>query len=322
MSSEVPAGVLAEVGGAKQAPLISVTRLDALVGNTPMVKLRGFSPQGLASIYVKMENVNPSGTMRDRYIAEILQRSVAAGHTMPGDAVALAGLDDSALAAALLGSLLGFSVHLFVPKDAGRRQLDLITRYGPTLHWLPAGTGLREAMAEAAAWARPEPDRLYVDAFRRQAVCDAYQGIATEIMLALRGHTLGGFATSVSTGGTFREVSAHLRQTYPALKLGGAVLLEDDTPLESLRTSKDDMLRRISLDDAWGMRDRVAQTEGLLLGPKGAAAVILATEMQQDLAPDDVIVALNPDAGQRYLGWEERVTFQHQPFISSQAPKA
>ena len=318
MSSEVP---LSASFAANKVNLLSVERLDALVGNTPMVKLRGLSPEGKAAIYVKMENYNPSGTMRDRYIAEILQRSVAAGHTMPGDAVALAGLDDSALAAALLGNLLGFSVHLFVPKDAGRRQLDLIMRYGPTIHWLPEGTGLREAMDAAAAWARPEPDRLYVDAFRRQAVCDAYQGIASEIMLALRGHTLGGFATSVSTGGTFREVSAHLRQTFPALKLGGAVLLED-TPLDSLRTSKDDILERIALEDAWAMRDQVARTEGVMLGPKGAAALMLAIEMQRELAAHDVIVSLNPDAGQRYLGWEERVTFQHQPFISSWAPKA
>lgn len=304
MSSE--AGTSSEAATIRERA-ISVERVDRLIGNTPMVRLRRLGDPDGAPIYIKMENVNPSGSMRDRYIVEILQRSVEAGVTMAGDKVALAGLDDSAISASLLAGMLGLSVHLFVPESSSHRLLKLAQRLGGQIHWTSAEGALDGAIKQAAAWAREAPDRLYVDGFRRQAVQDAYRGIANEILLTLRDRHLGAFVTSVSTGGTFRRVPLHLRESHPELYVGGAVLIDAD--LESLRHHERDVLEHISLERAWQMRDEVAQAEGLLLGPKGAACVALALELQGRLSPDEVIVTLNPDAGQRYLGWEDTPLF-------------
>ena len=72
----------------------AVERIDALIGNTPLVKLNEVGGDDGADIFVKMENTNPSGSIRDRYITEIIARAVEAGHLFRGDSVALAGLDD------------------------------------------------------------------------------------------------------------------------------------------------------------------------------------------------------------------------------------
>lgn len=282
-------------------------RMDELVGNTPLMRLSRLGDPTKAPVYIKMEQMNPSGSMRDRYVAEILERAVLAGNLVSGDTVALAGLDDSAVAAALFGSVLGLHVRVFAPKDSSRRLLPMVIRYGATVTWTAVDTGVEGAIEEAAAWARQAPDRTYVDGYRRQAVRDAYSAIAGEILQALGDQRLGAFITSVSTGGTFRHVARELRQTYPELKVGGAVLIDVEYP--DLVEHQFNLLRHITLDEVWVMRDEIAQHEGLMIGPKGAACVKVALELQQVLAPDEVIVALNPDSGQRYLGWEDKPLF-------------
>jgi cysteine synthase len=305
MSSEV----FVSASPAPEVRAATASRIAQLIGNTPIVRLRRVGDPAGAPIYVKMEQNNPSGSIRDRYIAEILERSVEAGQTVPGDTIALAGLDDSGLSASLLGGQLGLRTRVFAPRGSSHRLLQLVERFGAEVVWTEEAEGLAGAAKQAASWAREAPDRLYVDAFRRQAVQEAYAAIANEILLALRGQPLGSFITSVTTGGTFREVSRRLREHHPLLRVGGAVLLDIDT--DALGAQPQDLLQRFSMEDAWAMRDEVARKEGLMLSPKGAAGVALALQLQRKVAPDHIIVALNPDAGQRYLGWESQPVFRH-----------
>ena len=288
-----------------QAPIVD--RIDELVGNSPLVRLEKIGDEDGAPIYIKMENLNPSGSIRDRYIAEILERAVAAGMLVTGDTVALAGLDDSAVAAALVCGVLGLKTRVYAAEDSSERLLPLIQKYGAQVVTTPAKDGLGGAVEEAAAWSRNGADRMYVDGYRREAVRDAYAGIAAEILQSLQGEKLGAFITSVSTGGTFRHVARELRETRPTLNVGGAILGELELP--DFKEHQFNILERFSVQDAFSWRDRVAEEEGLLMGPKGAVCVGLAVELQKELKPDETIVALNPDSGQRYLGWEEEIEY-------------
>jgi cysteine synthase A len=286
-----------------------VGRIDLLIGSTPLVRLRRVGDGAAAPIYVKLEQHNPSGSIRDRYIAEVLERAFEAGQTVAGDTIAIAGLDDSGVSAALIGGRLGLKTRVFAPRGSSKRLLQLIERLGAQVEWTDEAEGLAGAATRAAQWAREASDRLYVDALRRQAVREAYAAIADEILTALKGQPLGSFITSVTTGATFVEVSRRLREHHPMLRVGGAVLLDRD--LESLGATGQDVLRRYAMEQAWQMRDEVARREGLMLSPKGAASVLLALELQRNVPPDHIIVALNPDAGQRYLGWENQAVYRH-----------
>ncbi len=284
-----------------------VERIDELVGNSPLVRLSNLGSTEGAPIYVKMENLNPSGSIRDRYIAEILERAVAAGMLMQDDTVVLAGLDDSAAAAAMIGGILGVKTRVYAPEDASQRLLPLIRKYGAHVEWTPTEGGLKLAVEKAADWSRKGADRIYVDGYRREAVRDAYSGIAAEILQALKGKKLGAFITSVSTGGTFRHVARELRETRPTLNVGGAILGELELP--DFKEHQFNSLQRFSVAEAFSMRDKIAHAEGILVGPKGAASVGLALELQRRLSPQEAIVALNPDSGQRYLGWEKMIEY-------------
>lgn len=295
---------------------VVVHRMDELIGNTPLVRLDRMGDPDGASIYVKLEQLNPSGSIRDRYIAEILQRSIEAGQMVRGDAIAISGLDDSAVSAAFLGQLLGLEVHAFIPKSSNPRLLGMLKRYNAKITWTPEEDGIQGAVDRAVHWAREGVgERFYIEGFRRQAVRDAYAGISGEILEALSGHTLGAFVSSVSTGGTFRQVSKHLKETHPDLLVAGAVLI--DVAFEKLGAQPGDRLERCDMAKAWRARDEVASKQGLLLSPKGAACVSLALELQQNIPSNQVIVCINPDAGQRYLGWEDHSLYTPHTDMSS-----
>lgn len=292
-----------------------IQRVDALVGNTPVVRLDRLGDPNGAPIFVKLEQLNPSGSIRDRYVSEILNRSIDAGQMMPGDQIALSGLDDSAVSAAFFGSLLGLGVHVFAPKSSNPRLLQMVQRYGASIVWTPEDLGIRGAISEAVTWSRDADNRFYIEAFRRQAVREAYAGISSEILDAMKGQRLGAFVSSVSTGGTFREVSRHLKDTHPTLQVAGAVLI--DVAFDKLGASGNDVLQRVTMEQAWAARDMIAAKQGLLLSPKGAACVHMALQMQPNLSPGVSIVCINPDSGQRYLGWEDHALYTPHTDISS-----
>ncbi len=285
---------------------VQVEHMNRLVGNTPLMRLAHIGDPAGAPIYIKLENVNPSGSIRDRYIAEILQRSSDAGQTMQGDEIALAGLDDSTLSAAFLAATLDLTIHVFMPRAQSNRLLSIATRMGVMLH--PVAGDLDEAQRQAVSWSHDRPNRSFIDGFRSSAVRHAYQGIADEILLAMRGKKIHTFITSVSTGSTFRAVAPFLRECHPELRMAGALVLDVDP--ETLKQQESDLLEHVSLERIWQVRDEVARREGFLLGPKGAACVALAIDLQPQCPAQQAIVALNPDAGQRYLGHEATFAFQ------------
>lgn len=281
------------------------TRMDLLIGNTPLMRLSYMGNPNIP-IFIKLENVNPSGSIRDRYIAEIVERAFAAGQIQSGDSIALAGIDDSAVSAAFVGSVLKLKTFVFAPQSSSQRLLPLLERYGASVVWTEDCEGLQGAVRAAAGWARESYDRLYVDGYRRQAVKDAYQQIANEILIALPDMPLGGFVTSVTTGATFREVSRVLRAVQTNLEVRGARIIEN----EFATAEENPFIHQCSLKEIWRVRDEIAQKEGLLLGPKGAACVAQALRLQNEVTEGQAIVALNPDAGQRYVGWEQGTLFK------------
>jgi len=291
----------AETAPSADGQAAAVARVDELIGATPLLKLEAFGG-GANPLHVKMEDANPSGSIRDRYLAEIIRRAFEAGQLVDGDVVSVAGIDDCSVSAAFLARQLGVTLEVFAPEESNPRLVPLVRRYGADIEWLDSEADWQAAVDRAAQWARRAPDRMFVNGYRREAVRDSYAVVADEILESLEGTPVGAFITSVTTGGAYRQVAGQLRETHPDMLVGGAVLSDRSFP--SLADDNRNILRDVSMQEAWEMRDRLARQTGLLVGPKGAAAVRLGLELGERLEPDAAIVALNPDAGQRYLGWE------------------
>ncbi len=297
-----------EANSLHEATAPASRRMRQLVGSTPLLRVQtdGFPHAGDVDgthgpVYFKMEQANPTGSIRDRYLGEILGRAVAAGTLLEGDTIAVAGIDDSAVAAAFLTGQFDLELRIFAPTSESRRLLPLVEKFGADIEWLE-DTDYAEAIDAAVEWTRGASDRMFIDGYRPRAVTDAYADIADEIRNGLEELEPGAFVTSVTTGGAYRQVTGELRTSHPELVVGGAVLSDREFP--SLPDDDEHVLRSVSLERAWEVRDWLAAKRGLLVGPKGAAAFSLACELQNRLDSSRTAVALNPDAGQRYLGWE------------------
>lgn len=274
------------------------------VGNTPLIRLRNIG-DAKRPIFAKLENANPSGSIRDRYIQEIVEKALRAGQLQKDDTLVLAGIDDSAVSAAHCAVRHGLNAVVFAPESSSRRLLPFIER-GARVEWTSDAEGLEGAIQKAAAFARASVDRMYVDGYRRHAVKEAYATLAQEIVSDLGEMTLGGFVTSVTTGATFREVSRILRASHPQLEVRGARLVEN----EFATADENPFIHQVNMADVWRLRDEIHGNCGVLLGPKGAACVLLCLEMQSEVEEGRAIVALNPDSGSRYVGWESERLFR------------
>ena len=290
--------------------------VGGLIGHTPLVEVSGILGGGeQRRLYVKHEGRNPGGSVRDRTVLEILDNAAASGLLYRGDEIVIAGATNSAISAAMIGNTRGYPVVVFHPKGANNRLLKLLMETGATLKRTPAELGTDGAVEGAAAYAQDRAGRIFIDAGRREALFDAIDHIAQEILDALEGYPLGGFITSVSTGATLRHVARVLRKHHPELVVAGVSIktpasrrgFYDDvaTPINwSPLGDVEAQLIEVSEAQAWTARRQVAKTTGLLLGPKGASALLGATEIAARVPPEHAIVALSIDGGQRYFGAE------------------
>ncbi len=289
--------------------------ITELIGHTPLIELGRLAPDA-PEVLVKHEGFNPGGSIRDRTVLEILDNAFASGLLRRGDEVVIAGATNSAVAACVIGQARGCSVTVFHRAGGPRRLLELLSRAGANLIQTSTA-GLDGTVLEAANYARDSHDRIFIDAGRREALQDAMRHIAREIIEALEGRHVGAFVTSFSTGSTLRIVSKELRVQYPELTVVGVKIAtpesrdgfyDDVAPslvLDAATRAGADAQRLVMTEsEAWRARALIARTEGLLLGPKGAAAALTALRLRPHIPADRAIVALSIDGGHRYFGAE------------------
>jgi cysteine synthase A len=291
--------------------------VSQLIGHTPLITLSRLAEPGQPEVLVKHEGFNPGGSIRDRTVLEILDNAFASGLLRRGDEVVVAGASNSAVAACVIGQARGCRVTVFHPKSGPHRLVELLRRAGATLIETNGPGGLAHSVTEGAIYARQHIGRIFIDTGRREALKDAIQHIAREIIEALEGQPLGAFVTSCSTGATLRIVSQELRVQYPELEVVGVTIAapaqrqgyyDDAVTADRVPAANPPGAQSVLLPEsaAWRARGLLARTEGLLLGPKGASAALTALRLRPRVPPDRAIVALSIDGGQRYLGSEPK----------------
>jgi cysteine synthase A len=285
----------------------AASSVEAHIGKTPLIPLARLTPAP-PIIWIKHEGTNPGGSIRDRTVLEILNNATASGLLWPGDEIAIAGATNSAMAAALIAGARGYPVSVFHRRDGSPRLLDLLAQHGATVHLIDG-----DPTDAAAAWARQRPGRIFIDAGRREALCDAIRDIGRELLHTLHGKPVGAFVTSYSTGATLHHVAGELRRQYPALQVFGVRLhaaperrdhYHDVAPSITMERHPQGDAQATFLtvreDDAWAARALLERAEHLLLGPKGAAAALAALRIRHLIPQDAAIIALSIDDGHRY----------------------
>ncbi len=294
-----------------------------LVGQTPILPLNRVVPAGSAAVLVKLENHNPSGSVKDRVALALVEEAEARGQITPGGHLVYATSGNSGVALAMVAAAKGYRLTIFMPSNAPLNHRRLLQRYGVDVQLTSPSGGMNRAMQSAESLAGSGADSgnkaLFLDFFRNpEAVEVHYSHTAAEILEAVGG-TVDGFVSGVGTGATLIGVGRRLKEANPSVQV--VAVEPTNSPILSggqagrhmipgigpdflpplLDSAIIDSVTRVSDSQANEMALRLAREEGLLAGISSGANVSAAIQMAEDLGSGKTVVTLMPDAGERYL---------------------
>lgn len=301
---------------------INASPLVSLIGDTPLIPLteltRAVAP-GVA-LYVKLESLNPSGSVKDRPALSIVRSALRDGDLAPGNTLLDATSGNTGIAYAMLGAALGFPVQLAIPADASPERLRILRAYGVELTLTDPADGTEGARRLVEELAAKNPDRFfYADQYNNPANPLAhYDTTGPEIWRQTAGR-ITHFVAGLGTGGTMTGAGRYLKEWNPDIQLVG---VQPDSPkhgisgLKHLATADAprnydpnllDQIVRVSTEDAHAMARELARRQGLFVGVSASAAVAAVLQVGPSLS-HGVVVSLLPDGGFKYTSapfWSE-----------------
>lgn len=298
-----------------------------LIGRTPLVKLNRITEGVSATVLVKLEYLNPGGSIKDRIALKMIEEAESAGLLKPGGVVVEPTSGNTGVGLALVAQQKGYrAVFVTVPKVAQEKR-DVLRAYGADVVVGPAGVpsesplsyyGISDQLAaEIEGGYKP-------DQFSNPAAPNShYETTGPEIWEDTEGKVTH-LVVGAGTGGTVTGSGRYLKEVS-ADREGGPVRVVvadpdgsiysggegrpyfvegvgEDIWVKNYDASIPDEHHAISDAESFAMARRLATEEGLLVGGSSGTAVVAALRIAKDLGPEDVVVAVLPDSGRGYLG--------------------
>jgi len=288
------------------------------IGRTPVIRLQRMAPANVR-LYAKAESFNPGGSVKDRLAIAIILDAEARGLIKPGDTVIEATSGNTGVALAMVCAARGYKFVAVMTETFSIERRKLMRAYGAKVLLTAAaerGTGMvkrAEELARKHGW-------FLASQFANPAN-PAYhrQTTAAEILRDFAGQRLDWFVSGWGTGGTLTGVGEVLAVARPEVQVvacepAGASLLagKDWAPHKIQGWTPDfvpEVLNRavaksiLPIDDVVA-RDtalRLAREEGIFVGISAGATVAAALDVAKTARDGDVILAMLPDTGERYL---------------------
>jgi len=303
-----------------------------LIGETPMVRLRHISEEGDAEIFVKLEYLNPSGSMKDRVALEMVRRAEAEGQLKPGYTIVEASTGNMGASLSFVGTCLGYRVVIYMPEGMTPERIKLIESYGAEVHQIKLeGSGTSDKSVAGAEveiptrlkcleLERANPDLWWARQFSNPANPAAHVKTGREILRQMDGK-VDAFVMSVGTGGTLLGVAQALRANLPDVRIvavepasaaypvsegyrkvpGASDEVSGGLIAELLDSGLLDEVVKVTNDEAVAMSDRLVREEGLFAGVSAGANVHVSLGLARRLGGDKRVATILPDSGDRYL---------------------
>lgn len=291
------------------------------VGNTPLVKLRSVAREAKnVSVYLKLEYMNPGGSIKDRPALQIIRDAIEDGRLTKDKILIDATSGNTGVAYSIFGAALGYRVALVMPGNVSQARKDITQAYGTELIFSDPMEQSDGAIWLCRKLVAEEPDKyFYADQYRNPSNPKAhYLGTAQEILDQL-GERVTHFVAGLGTSGTAMGVTRRLHEAPQKITCVAMEPAEAMHALEGLKHMDSSIVPEIydpalpdehmtvSTDDGWDMADRLAEEEGLHVGHSAGANVFAAVEIAKRL-DHGTVVTIACDRGDRYFApmrWEK-----------------
>ncbi len=283
-----------------------------LIGNTPLINLEKIDK----NIFVKLENKNPGGSIKDRAVLGMILGAEEKGLLKAGDRIVEATSGNTGIATAMIGKSRGYQVTIIMPESMSVERRSMIKAYGAELILTEAAKGMQgtiDKMNELLATG----DYKSLGQFDNRDNPDYhYKTTGPEIYTELRDVDI--FVAGIGTGGTLSGIGSYLKDQNPNVKVYG---IEPEAspmitkgqagphkiqgiganfiPKNYFADIVDDLIL-ISDDEAYEMVRQVANDEGILLGISAGANIAAAKRLAERF-PGKKVVTVAPDGADKYM---------------------
>jgi cysteine synthase A len=294
-----------------------------LVGGTPLVRLRAIPEPSGAQVFAKLEANNPSGSVKDRPALAMIRAAEEAGQLREGSTIVEATSGNTGIALAMLAAVRGYRCVLVMPEDMSTARQAILRSYGAEMILTAAHEGMRGAVEEAERLTRTEGAWMPRQFENPANPAIHEQTTAAEIHEAVHGAGEGSrrvdaFVAGVGTGGTLTGVARGLHargceaRIYAVEPRASAVLSGGRPGLHGIQglgagfvppvLDRDliDEVLTVSDPEAERMASRLSREEGLYVGPSSGANVHAAVSVAARMRPEQSVVTILCDNGERY----------------------
>lgn len=292
-----------------------------LIGNTPLMEVTNIERELKleASILVKLEYLNPAGSVKDRAAKYMIQDAEEKGLLKPGAVIIEPTSGNTGIGLASIAASRGYGVILTMPETMSVERRNILKAYGAELVLTEGKKGMTGAIEKAEALAKEIPGSFLAGQFENPANAKAHRETTGPEIWRDTDGKVDIFLAGGGTGGTITGTGAYLKEKNPNIHV---VALEPaDSPVLSggaagphglqgigagfvpqvLDTEVYDEVFQAKTEDAYEAAKLLAKKEGILVGISSGAALHGAIELAK--RPENkgkVIVALLPDSGDRY----------------------
>ena len=299
-------------------PRIAASVLD-VVGGTPLVRLNRVPKAGGGVVLAKMESLNPGGSVKDRIAVSMIEDAERRGRLKPGATVVEPTSGNTGIGLAMVCAVRGYRLILTMPDDMSVERQRLLSRYGAEIHLTPAIEGMTGAVFAAQELLGEHPDYFMPQQFENPANPEAHRLTTALEILEATEERVDVFVAGVGTGGTITGVGEVLRERLPGVRVIGVEPTRSPVlaggrarphGIQGIGASfVPGVLNRAVMDEVMQVRDedatatarRLAREEGLLVGISAGANVWAACRIAEALTPDQIVVTVLCDTGERYL---------------------
>ena len=293
--------------------------MDELIGRTPLLKPERLAPN--AKLLLKLEYLNPAGSVKDRAALAMILDAEDRGLLKPGSMIIEPTSGNTGIGLAAVAAVRGYKCIIVMPDSMSAERIRLMEAYGAQVVLTPGAEGMTGAIRKAEELAKEHPGSFIPGQFENPANAHAhYQTTGPEIWEDTDG-AVDIFVAGVGTGGTITGTGRYLKEQNPHIQIVGVE--PADSPVLSggvagkhglqgigagfipkvLDVRILDRVITVTTEQAFDAARQLAKTEGILVGISSGAALHAALQLSREY-PEKTIVALLPDTGDRYLSTE------------------
>ena len=296
--------------------------ITQLVGGTPLVKVKNYSKAHNleATILVKLEYLNPAGSVKDRIAKAMIEDAEKRGVLKPDSVIIEPTSGNTGIGLAAIAAARGYRAILTMPETMSVERRNLLKAYGAEIVLTEGTKGMKGAIVKADELAAEIPNSFIPGQFVNPANPAAHKATTGPEIWADTDGKVDIFVAGVGTGGTLSGVGEFLKSKNPKVKV--VAVEPESSPVlskgvagphkiqgigagfvpDTLNTKIYDEIIPVTNEDAFSTGKEVARRDGVLVGISSGAALHAATLLAE--RPENkgkTIVVLLPDTGDRYL---------------------